>query len=89
MKGIHGLTELLKHLVALVENEVLDVLQVELLAADEGQDAAGGADDNVGAVGLQDLLVLGDGQSTEEDTDLKRKSQLKNPIPKIFWSSRF
>jgi hypothetical protein len=65
-------TKLLEHLVALVQDEVLDVLEVELLALDERQDAAGRADDDVRAVGLQHLLVLGDGQATEEDANLER-----------------
>ena len=33
-----GLTELLEHLVALVKDKVLQVLQRQLLGADQGQD---------------------------------------------------
>ena len=66
-----ALTQLLEHFVALVQDEVLDVLQVELLALDESQESAGSSDDDVRAVGLQDLLVFGDGQTAEEHSDLK------------------
>jgi hypothetical protein len=49
---------------------VLDVLQVQLLALDKGQQTAGGADDDVGAVRFQDLLVLRDGKTTKKHADL-------------------
>ena len=65
------LTQLLKHLVALVQDEVLDVFQIQLLALDESQESTGSSDDDVRAVGLQDLLVLGDGETAEENADLK------------------
>ena len=35
--SVSKLTKLLEHLVALVKDEVLDVLQVQFLALDEGQ----------------------------------------------------
>ena len=66
-----ALTQLLEHFVALVQDEVLDVLQVELLALDESQESAGSSDDDVRAVGLQDLLLFGDGEASEEHADLK------------------
>ena len=61
-----SLTELLQHLVALVQDKVLDVLQDQGLPADQGQRAARRPDHNVGAVLLQHLLVLLDGHAAEE-----------------------
>ena len=52
---------------------MLEVLEVQLLGADEGEDPAGGADHDVGAVALEHRLVLGDGQATEEHGALKMK----------------
>ena len=77
-----GLTELLEHLVALVENEVLEVLEVELLAADEGEDPAGRAHHDVRAVRLEHLLVLRDRQTAEEHADLGERGG--NPC-NILW----
>lgn len=37
---VSGLTELLQHLVALVQDEVLHVLETQLLALDEGKQTA-------------------------------------------------
>ena len=67
------LTELLEHFVALVEDEVLQVLEVELLAPHQRQDPAGGAHHDVRAVGLEHLLVFRDCQATEKQSDLKEK----------------
>ena len=64
------------HFVALVENEMLDVFEVELLGPDEGQDTAGGSHHDVRAVALQHLLVFGDGQTTEEHAILLIKSEI-------------
>jgi len=61
---------LFKHLVTLVEDEVFEILEVERLAPAECQDTSRGADDNVGAVGLQDLLVLRYEETSEEDSNL-------------------
>jgi len=61
----------IEHLVALVKNEMLDMLQVERLGADKAQDAAGGADDNVRAVLLERLLVLVNWHTAEEDGDFQ------------------
>ncbi len=61
------LTECLEHLVAFVEDKVLDRLfDLEALVADETVDAAGRADHNVRALFLvgQDLLVGLDGRTT-------------------------
>lgn len=62
---------MLEHFVALVENKVLDVLGIQDLVADEGVQAAGGSDDDVGALGLvlDELGVLGHGSATKERAD--------------------
>ena len=64
---------MLEHFVALIEDEMLDVFEVELLGADEGEDAAGGSHHDVRAVALQHLLVLGDRQTAEEHTVLQKR----------------
>ena len=56
---------------------MLEVLAVQLLALDEGEDAAGRAHHNVGTVGLDDRLVLADGQPTKEHANLTVK-KLRN-----------
>src|SRR5438067_489736 len=61
-----SITQLFKHLVALIENEVLQVLQIKFLGAHQGQDATGSADDDVRVRRLENLLVVGDVHSTEE-----------------------
>ena len=65
-----SLTELHQHLVAFVDHKVFDVLEVEVLGADERQYAAGRADDDVRAVGAQRLLVLLHVHAAEEHRDL-------------------
>lgn len=61
--------ELLEHLVALVENKVLDRVRLELAIADEGKGTTRSSNDNVRALFLvrQNLAVGGDGCSTVED----------------------
>ena len=49
---------------------MLEVLGVEGLVSNQGQDATGGAHHNVGAVVLQRLLVLLDGDATKEHRNL-------------------
>ena len=67
------LTKLLQHLVTLVEDEMFEVLQGKFLAPDESEDPARRANHDVGAVSLQDLLVLGDSQASEEHSNLEHK----------------
>mmetsp|Transcript_23195 Transcript_23195/g.59615 ORF Transcript_23195/g.59615 Transcript_23195/m.59615 type:complete len:401 (+) Transcript_23195:292-1494(+) len=62
--------ELLEHLVALIEDEVLDLAEVEVLVARKRQHAPRRADEDVRRVRLEDLLVLGDGHATVEDARL-------------------
>lgn len=59
--------ELLEHLVALVEHELLQLRDVEHLLVDERQDAAGRADDDVRLVVLERLDVLVDVDAAVED----------------------
>ena len=66
------LTGLVQHLVALVEDKVLQVGKAKMPVAYEGVDTTGGTDNDVGVSVLvaQELDVLLDGSSTVEDTDL-------------------
>jgi hypothetical protein len=65
------LTGLVKHLVALIEDEVLQIGKAEVPVADESVDTAGGTDDDVGVGVLvgEKLDVCLDGCSAVEDTD--------------------
>lgn len=60
------LTQLLQHLITFVEHKVFNILQAEGFAVDEGQSTSWSSYNDVGAVLLQDFLVLFDGQATEE-----------------------
>jgi hypothetical protein len=63
-------TDLVEHLVTLIENESLDVAKGQLLVTDERVETTGGGDDDVG-VGLlagQGLHVLLDRGTTVEDS---------------------
>lgn len=65
-------TDLVEHLVTLIENEGLDVAKGQLLVTDERVETTGGGDDDVG-VGLlvgQGLDVLLDRGTTVEDSSL-------------------
>lgn len=64
-------TQLLQHLVALVQNEILEVLQIQLLGAHQRQNTARGADYDVWAVALQHFLILLDWQASKENSHLK------------------
>lgn len=56
------------------------MLEVELLAAHERQDASGCADHNVRTAVLQHLLVLLDGQAAEKHTDLDALHVAAEPL---------
>mmetsp|Transcript_714 Transcript_714/g.2019 ORF Transcript_714/g.2019 Transcript_714/m.2019 type:complete len:260 (+) Transcript_714:587-1366(+) len=60
----------LQHLVTLVNDEVLDLVDLEGAFGDESLQPAGGAHHDVGRVGLEQLAVLGDGDTAVEDTNL-------------------
>lgn len=74
-----GLTELLKHLVTLVENEMLDVFGVQDLVTYESVQAAGGGDDDVGAGVLvaESLGVLGHRCTTVEGRHANQRHVLR------------
>jgi hypothetical protein len=74
------LTQLLQHFVALVKDEMFQVLQVELLVANEGEDSAGCANDNVRCHGLESFLVLLDWHSSEEDANLDSRHVLAETL---------
>jgi hypothetical protein len=65
-------TDLVKHLVTLIENESLDVAKGQLLVTDERVETTGGGDDDVGVRLLagQGLHVLLDRGTTVEDSSL-------------------
>lgn len=69
--GGRRLTELLEHLVALIKDEMFDVLRIENLVASEGVEATWSCDDNVRALGLvpQGLGIFGDGHASVECRD--------------------
>jgi len=60
--------EVLEDPVALVHDEVLDLVELEGFLAGEGEDAAGGSDDDVGRVILEDGAV-------ELDVDYDERSE--------------
>jgi len=62
--------KLLEDVVALVNNEVLEALEVEVSLIDELEDAAGGTDEDVGRALLQDSDILLLGLATAEVLNL-------------------
>jgi hypothetical protein len=71
---------LLQHFIALIENEMLEMLQVELLVADEGENAAGCADNDMRCHRLQRLLVLLNRHAAEEHSDLNARHVLAEAL---------
>lgn len=67
-----ALTNLVEHLVALVEHEDAHTSQAQVLVPDEGLQTTRGADNDVRVrvLVLEDLGILGDGSTTVEDTRL-------------------
>lgn len=70
------LTQLFQHLIALVENEMFQVLQVEFLVANESENATWCPNDNMRRCCLQNLFVLLDWHSTEENCNLHARHVL-------------
>lgn len=70
--GLFVLTQLFQHLVALVQNKVFQMLQVQLLVAYQRQYTSGSANNNVGSTVLKSLLVLLNCQTAKEDCNLKK-----------------
>ena len=61
---------MLQHLLALVQDEMFQVLERQLLVPDESQNPAWSPNHDVGAVALQNLLILGNGKTSEKYSDL-------------------
>lgn len=76
------LTILIQHLVALIENEVLQVGEAKDLVTDEGIDTAGSSNDDVrvSVLVLQHSDVLLDRSSAVEDADLDVRQELCEAI---------
>lgn len=64
------LTQLFQHLITLIKDEVLQVLEIEFLVANQRQDASWCADNDVRCRRLQRLLVLLDRHAAKEHGNL-------------------
>lgn len=66
------LTNLVEHLVALIEDEHADTAETEVLVAHQSVETTGSTDDDVGVglLVLEDLGILLDGSTTVEDAGL-------------------
>jgi len=73
----------LKQRIALVEHKVLQLGEVERLLLGKSQDTTRGTNHNVGAVLLEDLPVLGNGQTTKEHRRLNVREVLLETIKLI------
>ena len=62
--------------IALVEDEMLDVVELEGLLLGKAEDTAGSTNDDVGAVVLEDVAVGLDGDTTVEDSGLDLRKVL-------------
>jgi hypothetical protein len=63
-------TNLVEHLIALIEDEKLALVQVEGTLLSEAQNTTRSTDNNVGRILLQELAVLSDRMSTIENSSL-------------------
>ena len=68
--------ERLEHLVALVEDKVLALLQIDRLFAEKREEAAWSGDNNVRRLRLQDVQIPLDANAAIEDIDLDRRHVL-------------
>jgi len=75
-------TDLVQHLVALIQDEPLHTAQAKLLLADEGVEATRGGDDDVWVSLLvgEELLVLLDVGATVEDRRLNLRHVLAEAL---------
>lgn len=66
---VEALTKLLQHFVALVQNEMLDFLRVEVLVTGQSVESSRSSHDDVRALGLvlEDLNILGNWSATKYD----------------------
>jgi len=69
---LHGATHIEggEQRIAFIEDEALEVREIEVALVDELLDTTGSADDDVGHLGLEEVLVLLYGDTAEEDLDL-------------------
>lgn len=74
------LTELLKHLVTLVQYKVLHIMKVEGLLSHKGQYTPRGTNHNMRTIALQCLLVLLNTYATKKDGDLDAIKILGEPF---------
>jgi len=72
--------ELFQHLVALVEHEMLDVLETQLAAADEREDTAWRTDDDVRRRLAEHFAILLDWHAAEEDANFDRREVFAESI---------
>jgi hypothetical protein len=66
----YGLTSLVEHLIALIQNKDLKVVEFEDLLLDQSKNSSGGTDDDMRALFLvfEELLVILYWHSTEHDS---------------------
>lgn len=62
--------ELLEHLIALIQNEALQAIQLQLLLVHQLKDTTWGTNNNVWSLSLEQLAMLGNWDTTEEHLDL-------------------
>ena len=72
--------KLVQHFVALVEDEVLQLAQVEVVATDQRQKATWSTYEDLRRILLQLLDVLGDGLSTVHDINIYFRQVLSEPV---------
>lgn len=68
---------MLQHLVALVQDEMLEMLQAQFLAPNQSQDSTRSAHHNVRTIRFEHLLILGDGQTAEKHGTLEETNPRK------------
>lgn len=74
------LTQLLQHFIAFIEDEMFQVLQVQLLIANESENASRCPDDNMWSHCLECLFVLLNRHSAEEHRDLHARHVLAETL---------
>ena len=72
--------KLVQHFVTLVEDEMLQLAQVEVVATNQRQKATWSAYEDLRGILLQLLDVLGDGLSTVHDINIYLRQVLSEPV---------
>ena len=67
------LTKLLQHFVTFIQNKMFQILERKLLAFNKSKNSARSSNNDVGTIVLQHLFILGNSQTSEEDSDLCNK----------------